>query len=117
MPKEIIKYTNDYIIRNGQIFQAGLPEGMVTSDDKTRHTTELALHWSKGESGMVQLSVQLDAEMVRAQLAVYDKQEWLGEEIKPGMLMFYTEPMERGELQRMVRHGRRSRDDVFGTDE
>lgn len=119
MPKEVVKYWNEYVIRDSRVIYN--PE-VVHPGEQVGHSEEIALHWSKGDAGVVQLSVQLDAEMVRAQLKLYDAIKagadvWLGEEVKPGMLMFYSEGLRREEMQRLIRHTRRSRDDVYGSDE
>lgn len=119
MPKEVIKYTNEYVIRDNRIVYNPDAVGSeaIRPDEEMHHTEELALHWSKGPGGVIQLSIQLDANMVREQLRLYDQQEWLGEEIKPGMLMFYSGDLRRSELQLLVKHTRRARDDVYGADE
>jgi hypothetical protein len=118
MPKEVIRYSNEFVIRDGRIVYN--PDVVGTKprqeDEEVRRTEEVALHWTKGDSGVIQLSMQLDAEMVREQLAMYDKDEWLGEK-HAGMLIFYTGDLKRYELQKLVRFTRKARDDVYGADE
>jgi hypothetical protein len=114
MPKEVVRYANEFVVRDGRVVYNPDSKG---PDEVVKHTEEIALHWTKGDAGMVQLSIQLDAEQVRQCLAAYDTGQWLGEELKPGMLMFYSGNLERYELQRLIRHARRARDDVHGVDE
>ena len=120
MPKEVIRYSNEYVIQNGRVVYN--PDGVGDSpvedgvEQEFNRTEEIALHWTKGDAGIVQMSIQLDAEMVRRQLELYDKDEWIGEKI-PGMLIFYSGDLKRYELQKMIRHARRARDDVHGADE
>lgn len=115
MPKEVIRYANEFVIRDGDVVYNPLE---ARESEQIRHTEELALHWTKGEGGLVQVSIQLDAEMVREQLRLVDENYvWVGEEVKPGMLMFYSGPIKRYEMQRLIRHARRARNDVYGADE
>lgn len=118
MPKEIIRYSDEYVVRDGRIVYNPTDGGSrpLEKDEKVSRTEEITVHWSKGGTGDIQLSVQLDAEMVREQLRLYDQDEWLGER-RDGMLIFYTGPLRREETQRLVRHIRRARNDVYGADE
>lgn len=119
MPKEIIRYSNEFVVRDGRvIYNPGLDEPTLRKDEELSHTEQISAHWSKGLAAVAQLAIQLDAEMVRRQLALYDnKTIWMGEEVLPGMLMFYTGDLKRYELQNLIRFGRKMRDDVHGADE
>ncbi len=118
MIKEVIRYSNEFVIRDGQVVYNPDVVGTKPADPEevVSRTEEVAIHWTKGDAGIVQLSVQLDAEMVREQLRLYDKGEWLGEK-NDGMLIFYTGDLKRYEIQKLVRNVRKARDDVYGADE
>lgn len=119
MPKEYIKYANVYVIRDdpkGSDIPAVLMHELAKDGEQQRYTETVAAHWSKGDGGVAQLSVSLDAEMVREVLDWYDKGHQSNVE-EPGRITFYTTDFDRQELQRLVRLGRKMRDDVHGADE
>jgi len=66
------------------------------------------LHWS-GPLSMVQLSIEFEVAQMRAYLAEQGK----GAERLP----WFTGTLDRDDVQRLIRFGRRARDQVFGSDE
>jgi hypothetical protein len=87
MPKEIINYTDD--------------------------AASFSVHWSGPEGGQV---LQLGITIPRKSIEEYIRGL---ESAKSGdhVVEWYSFPLERGEVQRLIRAAKRARDAVFGADE
>ncbi len=73
---------------------------------------EVSLHWSSGELRHVQIGFEFDVGNMLDYLT-----RLRTESPTDSRAMFYTSELDRNDLQRMIRAGKRARDQVFGADE
>lgn len=73
---------------------------------------EFSIHWSTGPTAYAQISVDLDVATVEQYIAQLRNDS-------PGdtRMHFYSDMLDRGSLQRIIKAARRARDSVHGADE
>lgn len=91
-----------------------LPKENINYDRNEPETLapEFSLHWSGGPAGVVQLGVEFDIKVMQDLLSMLAKNSPTDKRTS-----IYSIGLERDEVQRMIRAGKRARDAVFGADE
>lgn len=81
-------------------------------DGTTPVSAEVSINWIGGDQAYAQIGVELSIDDVEQHVKQVRKDS-------PGdaRVTFYTEPLTRPELQRLIRAARRARDAVFDADE
>lgn len=78
---------------------------------------QIGLHWD-GVNEVVQLSFDMDADVLSriadTRNALHPDHSFVE---KQGRAVFYSGALSRDDMQRLIRHARRARDAVFGSDE
>lgn len=106
MPKEYINYPVPVRIESpdtgdGKAGVEVLPPG-----------SQVGIHWD-GNHETVQLSLDIDWDLLQR---IVESHKAPGGQYGDRVI-FYTESLSRDDLQRLVKHTRRARDAVFGSDE
>ena len=84
-------------------------ESINWSHDPNDRSMKASVHW--GQAGEVQIGVVIDRKAISEYLADMDRTKSPDTEIR-----WFTEPMDRGEVQNGIKALRRARDAVFGAD-
>lgn len=117
MPKETINWPQPTTIHTGSIDDEGHAE---SSSETVPPGPRIQIHWDS-QHGTVQLSMDMDWDVLQHYVDIRrsDPAAWRGEDegAMPNRAIFYTEGLDRGDLQRLVKHTRRARDAAFGADE
>jgi hypothetical protein len=85
-------------------------ESINWSPDPNDRSMKALVHW--GHAGEVQIGVVIDRKLISEYLADMDREKSPDTEIR-----WFTEPMNRYEVQNGIKALRRARDAVFGVDE
>jgi hypothetical protein len=85
-------------------------ESINWSHDPNDRTMKASVHW--GPTGEVQIGVVIDRKAISDYIADLDKQKSPDTEIR-----WFTDPMQRGEVQNGIKALRRARDAAYGADE
>lgn len=106
MPKEYINYPQPVRVENA--------DGTV--GEQLPRGPQVGLHWD-GNHGTVQLSIDIDWDLLQR---IVDGRRnnptrYHGED--EDRAVFYTEALDRNDLQRLIKQTRRARDAAFGSDE
>lgn len=73
---------------------------------------EFSLHWNSGPGEVVQLGVEFDVKVMREHLDLLAKHSPTDKRTA-----VYSAGLERDDIQKMIRAGKRARNAVFGADE
>jgi hypothetical protein len=78
---------------------------------------QVGIHWD-GVHGNVQLSFDMDADVLSKIVSTRNSEHPDCAFVEDGgRAVFYTASLNRGDLQRLIKHARRARDAAFGADE
>lgn len=109
MPKEKITFINP------KAWPEADADGVVVLREEPV-PPQVAIHWDTN-LGDVQLSISVGVDDLRKIIADYDAGIRYGGEDGEDRIGILTEGLDRSELQRLIRHSRRARDAVYGSDE